>query len=99
MNEDKVVSIIIPVFNVASYLDECILSVINQTYKYTEIILVDDGSTDQSGIICDKYKEKDKRIKVLHKQNGGLSDARNAGLEVCKGDYISFVDRDRKSVV
>ena len=94
MNEDKVVSIIIPVFNVASYLDECILSVINQTYKYTEIILVDDGSTDQSGIICDKYKEKDKRIKVLHKQNGGLSDARNAGLEVCKGDYISFVDSD-----
>ena len=94
MIEDKMVSVIIPVFNVSDYLEKCVLSVIKQTYKYIELILVDDGSTDQSGIICDKYREKDNRIKVLHKQNGGLSDARNAGIRIAKGEYISFVDSD-----
>ena len=94
MIEDKMVSVIIPVFNVSDYLEKCVLSVIKQTYKNIEIILVDDGSTDQSGIICDKYREKDNRIKVLHKQNGGLSDARNAGIRIAKGEYISFVDSD-----
>ena len=94
MIEDKMVSVIIPVFNVSDYLEKCVLSVIKQTYKNIEIILVDDGSTDQSGIICDKYREKDNRIKVLHKQNGGLSDARNARIRIAKGEYISFVDSD-----
>lgn len=88
------ISIIIPVYNVAPYLKKCVDSVINQTYTNLEIILVDDGSTDNSGAICDTYARIDKRIKVIHKPNGGLSDARNAGLAVAKGDYIGFVDSD-----
>ena len=77
-----------------NYLKQCLDSIIQQTYTNLEIILVDDGSTDQSGSICDSYKEKDSRITVIHKKNGGLSDARNAGLNISKGDYISFVDSD-----
>ncbi len=88
------VSIIVPVYNVEKYLSRCVDSVLNQTYKNLEIILVDDGSKDGSPQICDGYKNKDSRIKVIHKQNGGLSSARNAGLDVAKGDYVAFVDSD-----
>lgn len=93
MNNSKI-SVVVPVYNVMKYLKQCLDSIIQQTYTNIEIILVDDGSTDQSGSICDSYKEKDSRITVVHKKNGGLSDARNAGLNICKGDYISFVDSD-----
>ena len=88
------ISVIIPVYNVEQYLRQCIDSVINQTYKNLEIILVDDGSTDNSGKICDEYALKDKRIKTIHKKNGGVSSARNIGLDIAKGDYIGFVDSD-----
>lgn len=88
------VSIIIPVYNVEGYLSDCIESVCVQSYKNIEIILVDDGSTDSSGKICDKYKSKDTRIKVIHKENGGLSSARNVGIDVAGGQCISFVDSD-----
>lgn len=92
--EDKLISIIIPVYNVQNYLRECIDSVIAQTYKNLEIILVDDGSPDKSGEICDEYSKKDARIKVIHKENGGLSDARNVALDIAKGEYIGFIDSD-----
>lgn len=88
------ISIIVPVYNVQKYLDKCIQSIINQTYKNIEIILVNDGSTDNSGIICEKYADIDSRIIYINKQNSGLSSARNAGLDVCSGDYIGFVDSD-----
>ena len=89
-----VISVIVPVYKVEEYLDECIQSIINQTYSRLEIILVDDGSPDRCPEICDDWALRDKRIKVIHKQNGGLSDARNAGLDICTGDYIAFVDSD-----
>ena len=92
--EDELVSIIIPVYQVENYLKRCLDSVINQTYKNIEIILVDDGSMDLSGDICDEYALKDSRIRVLHKKNGGLSSARNAGLDLMQGEYVSFVDSD-----
>ncbi|WP_052343510.1 glycosyltransferase family 2 protein [Bacillus massiliigorillae] len=88
------ISVIIPVYNVAMYLSKCIDSVINQTYKNLEIVLVEDGSSDDSGEICDYYALQDSRIKVIHKDNGGLSDARNIGLDLATGDYISFIDSD-----
>lgn len=88
------ISVIIPIYKVEDYLKQCIDSVINQSYKHLEIILVDDGSPDNCGKICDEYANKDKRIKVIYKENGGLSDARNAGINVAKGDYIAFVDSD-----
>lgn len=88
------ISVIVPIYNVAEYLPKCIESVINQSYKNLEIILVDDGSPDRCPEICDEYAKKDKRIKAIHKKNGGLSDARNAGLEIAKGEYISFIDSD-----
>lgn len=91
---DNIISVIIPVYNVASYLPRCIDSVLNQTYKQLEIILVDDGSTDTCPQICDTYQEKDSRIKVIHKQNGGLSSARNAGLDIAIGELVAFVDSD-----
>ncbi len=90
----KTISVIVPVYNVEKYLDQCIESIVRQTYNDLEIILVDDGSTDGSGKICDIWAEKDERIRVLHKDNGGLSDARNAGLDVCGGEYIAFADSD-----
>ncbi len=93
MNGD-LISIIVPVYNVKPFLDECISSIISQTYAKLEIIIVDDGSTDNCSAICDKWAEKDNRITVIHKTNGGLSDARNAGLAVATGDYIGFVDAD-----
>lgn len=88
------VSVIIPIYNVEKYLEECVESVLCQTYQNLEIILVDDGSPDGCGAICEEYAQKDKRVKVIHKENGGLSDARNAGLDVCRGDYIVFADSD-----
>ena len=88
------VSIIVPIYNVEPYLRRCLDSIVNQTYTNLEIILVDDGSPDGCPQICDEYAAKDKRIAVIHKENGGLSDARNAGLDICKGEYISFVDSD-----
>lgn len=96
MKEKPLISIIVPVYNVKNYLVDCVNSIVNQTYKKTEIILVDDGSTDKSGKICDYLAEKDNRIKVIHKKNGGLSSARNAGMMIAKGKYIGFVDSDDK---
>lgn len=92
--EEKLVSVIVAVYNIEEYLPRCIDSILAQTYRNLEIILVDDGSTDSSGSICDNYAQKDRRIKVIHKKNGGLSDARNAGLDKASGDYIGFVDGD-----
>ena len=91
---NELITIVIPIYNVKKYIERCIKSVINQTYKNIEIILVDDGSTDESGDICDEYAKKDNRIKVIHKKNGGLSDARNFGIDAANGKYISFVDSD-----
>ena len=88
------ISVIIPVYNVSGYLDRCISSVINQTYRNLQIILVDDGSTDGSGELCDYYAARDVRIEVIHKKNGGAADARNRGLEAADGKYIGFVDGD-----
>lgn len=93
MNE-LIVSIIVPIYNVELYLNECLESIINQTYTNLEIILVNDGSKDSSGIICDTYAAKDKRIKVIHKINGGLSNARNTGILESNGDYLVFIDSD-----
>ena len=90
----KKISVIIPVYNVEQYLERCVKSVINQTYKNIEIILVDDSSTDSSLEVCNKLAQKDSRIKVIHKENGGLSSARNVGLDVAKGKYITFIDSD-----
>lgn len=90
----ELISIIVPVYNVEKYLKKCVDSIVNQTYKNLEIILVDDGATDNSGKICDELVELDNRIKVYHKKNGGLSDARNYGVERAAGDYIGFVDSD-----
>lgn len=92
--EDKLISIIIPVYNIEEYLRRSIESVQKQSYRKLQIILVDDGSTDQSGAICDEYAAGDDRIQVIHKKNGGLSDARNAGLTVATGEYIGYVDGD-----
>lgn len=88
------ISIIVPIYKVEKYLDRCINSILKQSYTNLEVILVDDGSPDRCGEICDKYAQIDKRIKVIHKKNGGLSSARNAGLRIASGDYISFVDSD-----
>lgn len=88
------VSVIVPVYGVENYLDKCIQSIISQSYKDWELILVDDGSPDKSGEICDKYATEDYRVKVLHTQNGGVSKARNRGIAVAKGMYMTFVDSD-----
>lgn len=90
---DKI-SVIVPVYNVEKYLNRCIESIVNQSYKNLEIILVDDGSTDASGEICEEWKKKDSRIVVFHKENGGASSARNIGLKHAMGEYIGFVDSD-----
>ena len=91
---NPVISVIVPIYKVEEYLSRCIDSIINQTYKNLEIILVDDGSPDNCPKICDDYAKKDNRIKVIHKENGGLSDARNAGVRASTGEYIVFVDSD-----
>lgn len=88
------ISIIVPIYKVENYIRQCVDSILNQTYTDIEVILVDDGSPDNSGSICDEYSEKDKRIKVIHKENGGPSDARNEGLKIAKGEYIAFMDGD-----
>lgn len=92
--KDNLISVIVPVYNVEKYLKRCLDSVIEQTYAHLEIILVDDGSTDRSGDICNDYADRDTRIRVVHKKNGGLSDARNIGLRLANGKYIYFVDSD-----
>lgn len=88
------VSVIVPVYNVAPYLDKCLKSICTQTYRELEIILIDDGSTDGSGEKCDRWSEKDSRIQVVHQKNGGVSSARNTGLSICTGELIGFVDSD-----
>ncbi len=92
--KNKTVSVIIPVYNVAQYLEKCVLSVIKQTLSDIEIILIDDGSTDSCPEICDKLAKDDDRIRVIHKTNGGLSSARNAGLDIAQGKYVYFLDSD-----
>lgn len=94
MCDNELISVIIPVYNVEKYLNKCIDSIVNQTYKNLEIILVDDGSLDKSSQLCDEWAKRDNRINVIHKVNGGVSSARNYGLEISKGEYISFVDSD-----
>lgn len=94
MFHDDLITVILPIYNVEKYLQRCISTVIKQSYKNLEIILVDDGSTDQSGKICDENAKIDNRIIVIHKENGGLSDARNAGIDIATGKYIAFIDSD-----
>lgn len=91
---DELISVIVPVFNVEMYLSKCITSILDQTYKNIEVILVNDGSTDDSGSICDQYAKKDNRIKVIHKKNNGVSHARNIGIDKSNGKWITFVDSD-----
>lgn len=88
------ISVVVPVYKVEKYLDKCVQSILAQTYKDFELILVDDGSPDSCPGMCDEYAKKDKRIRVIHKENGGLSDARNHGIDVAKGNYITFIDSD-----
>ena len=94
MNESVKVSVIVPIYNVEKYIGKCILSIIEQTYKNIEIILVDDGSLDDSGNIADEYATRDNRIKVIHKANAGVSAARNSGLDAATGDFVCFSDGD-----
>lgn len=94
---DHLLTVIVPIYNVEKYLRRCIDSILVQTYGKLEIILVDDGSTDRSGQICDEYAQKDQRIKVIHKINGGSADARNTGLENATGEFIGFVDSETGS--
>lgn len=93
-SDSPLVSVVVPVFNVAPYIQRCVDSLVSQTYSNIEIILVDDGSKDDSPQLCDVCADKDYRIKVIHKKNGGLSDARNVGIEAASGEYLSFVDSD-----
>ncbi len=92
--KQELISVIVPIYNVEKYLHQCVESIRAQTYTAIEIILVDDGSPDNCGQICDEYAEKDNRVKVIHKQNGGLSSARNAGMDIATGAYLTFVDSD-----
>lgn len=95
MNDNRpLISVVVPIYNVEKYLERCIESIRCQTYSNLEIILVDDGSPDNCGNICDDYEEKDNRIKVIHKMNGGLSDARNVGIKMVKGEYLTCIDSD-----
>ncbi len=93
-SDNPLISVIVPIYKVEAYLDRCVESIVNQTYRNLEIILVDDGSPDKCPEMCDQWAEKDPRIRVIHKQNGGLSDARNAGMDSAKGEYIAFIDSD-----
>ena len=94
MNMTPKVSIIIPIYNVEPYLDQCVQSVLTQTLKEIEVILVDDESPDRCPAMCDEYAKQDSRIKVIHKKNGGLGFARNSGLDIATGEYVSFIDSD-----
>lgn len=91
---NDLISVVVPIYNVEQFLRKCLESIINQSYRNIEIILVDDGSTDQCPAICEEYKKIDQRIKVIHKKNGGLSDARNIGIDAAQGEYLVFVDSD-----
>ena len=91
---NPLISVIVPIYKVEEYLDKCVDSIVNQTYTNLEIILVNDGSPDNCPKMCDEWSKKDSRIKVIHKENGGLSDARNAGIDIANGDYITFIDSD-----
>ena len=91
---NPLLSIIVPVYNVEAYLDRCVKSVLFQLYRDIEVILIDDGSTDESSSLCDKWAQEDFRVIAIHKENGGVSSARNAGLEVAKGEFLTFVDPD-----
>lgn len=93
-NINPLISVIVPIYKVEKYLSKCIDSILNQDYQNLEIFLVDDGSPDNCGTLCDEYSVKDSRIKVIHKTNGGLSDARNAALDIMTGEYVTFVDSD-----
>ena len=88
------ISVIVPVYKVEKYIHKCVDSILNQTFSDIEVILVDDGTPDRCGEICDAYGEQDSRVKVIHKENGGLSDARNAGMPHASGEYIIFIDSD-----
>lgn len=94
MKQDILVSVIVPVYNVEEYLGRCVDSILEQTYRNLEVILVDDGAKDTSGSICDAYAQRDPRVQVIHKENGGLSSARNAGIDIAQGAYLKFVDSD-----
>ena len=94
MEQDILISVIVPVYNAEKYLVRCVDSILNQTYAHLEVILVDDGAKDSSGAMCDDYARKDSRIRVIHKENGGLSSARNAGIDIARGEYFGFVDSD-----
>lgn len=94
MEKQPVISVIVPVYNVQDYIGKCVKSIQKQTYGHLEILLVDDGSTDLSGMLCDKMQKLDERIQVIHKENGGLSSARNAGIDQARGDFLFFVDSD-----
>lgn len=91
---NKTISVIVPVYNVASYLPQCLESILNQNYEDLQVLLIDDGSTDDSGAICDRFAARDSRIQVIHQKNGGAASAKNAGLRVATGKYLSFVDSD-----
>lgn len=94
MSDTPLISVVVPIYKVEQYLSRCVDSIINQTYANLDIILVDDGSPDKCGVICDDYASKDSRIRVIHKENGGLSDARNAGMAIANGELITFIDSD-----
>lgn len=93
-SKNPLISVVVPIYKVEDFLEKCVESLINQTYKNIEIILVDDGSPDNCPKMCDEFSKKDKRIRVIHKKNGGLSDARNKGIDIAKGKYITFIDSD-----
>lgn len=94
MKQQPLISVIVPVYNVEQYIHQCVDSILSQTYKNLEIILVDDGSPDNCPAICDGYARNDDRVKIIHQENGGLSAARNSALDLCTGEYIAFVDSD-----
>ena len=94
MNQQPLLTVIVPCYNVEKYIDKCVLSIIDQTYSNLEILLIDDGSTDKTGMLCDQWQTKDQRIRVIHQQNQGTSRARNSGIECAAGEYIAFVDSD-----
>ena len=94
MEKNVLVSVLVPVYNVEMYIRKCVNSIVNQSYTNLEIILVDDGSTDSSGLICDEYEKTDKRIRVIHQENGGLVCARKTAIKNCTGELICFIDSD-----
>ena len=94
MNENPKITVIVPVYNTEKYLRRCVDSILAQTFTDFELLLVNDGSTDGSGAICDEYAQKDSRVRVFHKENGGVSSARNIGIDNAQGDWITFIDSD-----